>query len=182
MDEKARFAVGIDVGTDYVRAVMGTIGKDDEVSIVGYGEVASEGMRRGSVCELNSPVKAIDTCLRQVEGMSGVPVNSATVSINGPSILSTKIDGMIAVGVADHEINDDDLARIEDAAIAGKVPANRKTLELVPYEYILDGQGGIREPFGMKGARLEIRANVISTLVPDWSPTQRQLTHSRRPG
>lgn len=173
MDEKARFAVGIDVGTDYVRAVMGTIGKDDEVSIVGYGEVASEGMRRGSVCELNSPVKAIDTCLRQVEGMSGVPVNSATVSINGPSILSTKIDGMIAVGVADHEINDDDLARIEDAAIAGKVPANRKTLELVPYEYILDGQGGIREPFGMKGARLEIRANVISTLVPDCDNLQK---------
>lgn len=173
MDEKARFAVGIDVGTDYVRAVMGTIGKDDEVSIVGYGEVASEGMRRGSVCELNSPVKAIDSCLRQVEGMSGVPVNSATVSINGPSILSTKIDGMIAVGVADHEINDEDLARIEDAAIAGKVPANRKTLELVPYEYILDGQGGIREPFGMKGARLEIRANVISTLAPDCDNLQK---------
>jgi cell division protein FtsA len=167
MDEKARFAVGIDLGTSNVRAVMGRVNSDGTVHIVGYGQAPSEGLRRGSVKELNSPVKAIDMCLRQVEELSGIEVHEASVSINGVSVGGTKIDGMIAVGVADHEINEDDIVRIADTAIAGKVPANRETLALVPYEYILDGQGGIREPLGMHGARLELRANVVSALAPD---------------
>ena len=174
MDEKARFAVGIDVGTSKVRAVLGRFGSDGSVNVIGYGEAPSVGLRRGSVKELTSPVKAIDTCLHTVEGMCGIEVHSAGVSINGVSVGSAKIDGMIAVGVsADHEINDDDIARLNDAAIAGKVPANRKVLDLVPYEYILDGQGNISEPYGMKGARLELRANVISTLVSDYENLQK---------
>ena len=166
MEEKARFAVGIDVGTNFVRTVLGTV-KGEEVSVIGYGEVPTEGMRRGVVKELVPPAKAIDECLAKVEGMSGVKVDRANVGINGAHIGSVKIDGMIAVGVAEHEINEDDIVRIADTAIAGKVPANRETLALVPYEYILDGQGGIREPLGMHGARLELRANVVSALTPD---------------
>lgn len=166
MENKARFAVGIDVGTNYVRTVLGTV-KGEEISVIGYGEIPVEGMRRGVVKELVPPAKAIDECLAKVEGMSGVKVDSANVGINGAHIGSTKIDGMIAVGVADHEIDENDIVRIADTAIAGKVPANRETLALVPYEYILDGQGGIREPLGMHGARLELRANVISALMPD---------------
>ena len=173
MDEKARFAVGIDLGTSNVRAVMGRVNSDGTVHIVGYGQAPSEGLRRGSVKELNSPVKAIDMCLRQVEELSGIEVHEASVSINGVSVGGTKIDGMIAVGVADHEINDDDIERLENAAIAGKVPANRKVLDLVPYEYILDGQGNISEPYGMKGARLEIRANVVSALISDYENLQK---------
>ena len=166
MEEKARFAVGIDVGTNFVRTVLGTV-KGEEISVIGYGEIPTEGMRRGVVKELVPPAKAIDECLAKVEGMSGVKVDSANVGINGAHIGSVKIDGMIAVGVAEHEINEDDIVRIADTAIAGKVPANRETLALVPYEYILDGQGGIREPLGMHGARLELRANVVSALMPD---------------
>lgn len=166
MEDKARFAVGIDVGTNFVRTVLGTV-KGEEVSVIGYGEIPTEGMRRGVVKELVPPAKAIDECLAKVEGMSGVEVNHANVGINGAHIGSTKIDGMIAVGVAEHEINEEDIVRIADTAIAGKVPANRETLALVPFEYILDGQGGIHEPLGMHGARLELRANVISALTPD---------------
>ena len=167
MEENARYAVGVDVGTNTVRAVMGKFDKNGSVSIVGYGEASSEGIRRGRVKELATPPNAIDACLKAVEAMSGINVTSATVSINGSHIASTKIDGMIAVGVADHEIDEEDLRRIEEMAIAGKIPANRETIALIPYEYILDGQGGIREPLGMHGARLEIRANVISALAPD---------------
>ncbi len=167
MEENARYAVGVDVGTNTVRAVMGKFDKNGSVSIVGYGETSSEGIRRGRVKELATPPNAIDACLKAVEAMSGINVTSATVSINGSHIASTKIDGMIAVGVADHEIDEEDLRRIEEMAIAGKIPANRETIALIPYEYILDGQGGIREPLGMHGARLEIRANVISALAPD---------------
>lgn len=167
MEENARYAVGVDVGTNTVRAVMGKIGKDGSISVVGYGEAPSEGIRRGRVKELTVPTSAINTCLRAVESMSGISVKTTTTNINGSHIASTKVDGMIAVGVADHEINEEDLNRIEETAITGKIPANRETLALVPYEYILDGQSGIREPLGMHGARLEIRANVISALVPD---------------
>ncbi len=167
MEEKARFAVGLDIGTSTTRAVMGTIGHDGKISVVGFGEVPSEGLRRGIVKELMSPPRVIDTCLRAVEGMSGLEVNDAAVNINGSHIGSTKVDGMIAVGVADHEITDEDINRIAEAAVAGKIPANREILSLVPYEYVLDGQGGIKEPFGMHGARLELRANVISALSPD---------------
>ena len=99
--------------------------------------------------------------------MSGVKVDSATIGINGTHIASTKVDGMIAVGVAEHEIDEDDVIRIADTSVAGKVPANRETLALVPYEYILDGQGGIHEPLGMHGARLELKANIVSALIPD---------------
>lgn len=166
MEEKARFAVGIDVGTNFVRTVLGTV-KGEEVSVIGYGEVPSEGMRRGIVKELVPPAKAIDECLSKVEGMSGVKVDSATIGINGTHIASTKVDGMIAVGVAEHEIDEDDIIRIADTSVAGKVPANRETLALVPYEYILDGQGGIHEPLGMHGARLELKANIVSALIPD---------------
>ena len=166
MEDKARFAVGIDVGTNFVRTVLGTV-KGEEVSVIGYGEVPSEGMRRGIVKELVPPAKAIDECLSKVEGMSGVKVDSATIGINGTHIASTKVDGMIAVGVAEHEIDEDDIIRIADTSVAGKVPANRETLALVPYEYILDGQGGIHEPLGMHGARLELKANIVSALIPD---------------
>ena len=166
MEDKARFAVGIDVGTNFVRTVLGTV-KGEEVSVIGYGEVPTEGMRRGIVKELVAPAKAIDECLAKVEGMSGIKVDRATVGINGAHIGSTKIDGMIAVGVAEHEIDDEDIMRIADTSIAGKIPANRETLALVPYEYILDGQGGIHEPLGMHGARLELRANVVTALMPD---------------
>jgi len=167
MEEKARVAVGVDVGTSTTRAVMGKIGHDGKITVVGYGEVPSEGLRRGIVKELMSPPRVIDTCLRAVEGMSGIEANIATININGSHIGSTKVDGMIAVGVADHEIDNEDINRIAEAAIAGKIPANREILSLVPYEYILDGQGGIKEPFGMHGSRLELRANVISALAPD---------------
>ena len=172
MEEKSRFAAGLDVGTNYIRVVVGSIVKDskgnESLSVVGFNEVTSEGLRRGGVKEIDSPAKAIDDCLLKAESMSGYEINDATVSINGSTIASAKIDGMIAVGTSDHEIEIDDLERVEGIAISGKVPANRQTLEVVPYEYILDGQGGIREPLGMTGNRLELNANVVSVMKPDF--------------
>ena len=173
MEEKARFAVGLDIGTNTTRAVVGSIDRDGKISVIGYGESPTEGMRRGIVKELMSPPKAVDASLAAAEGMSGYHIEAATVNINGSHIASVKVDGMVAVGVGDHEIDNQDIDRIIDTAIAGKVPANREILALVPYEYILDGQGGIREPLGMHGSRLEIRANVISAMTPDCDNVQK---------
>jgi len=123
-------------------------------------------MRKGVVANLTGPAQAIDDALGEAERMSGYQVNGASVSINGAHILSTKADGMIAVGSMDHEIVGSDMQRIEEVATMGKIPANREILDVVPHSYRLDGQDNIKDPIGMTGTRLEISANVVSALAP----------------
>lgn len=174
MQENSRYAVGIDIGTTTVRCVVGHIDSTTgSPTIVGVGQAANSGMRKGAVANLNGPAQAIDDALGEAERMSGYQVNAATLSINGTHILSTKADGMIAVGGLDHEINHEDLARIEEVATLGKVPANREILEVVPHSYRLDGQDNIKDPLGMTGTRLEINANVVSALAPHVSNLQK---------
>lgn len=167
MQETSRYAVGIDIGTTTVRCVVGHIDATTGApTIVGVGSAPNSGMRKGNVVNLAGPAQAIDDALGEAERMSGYQVDVATISINGAHILSTHADGMIAVGAADHEINQDDLLRIEEVATLGKVPANREILDVVPHAYKLDGQDNIKDPIGMTGTRLEVDAHVVSALVP----------------
>jgi cell division protein FtsA len=142
-------------------------------TIVGVGRAQNSGMRKGAVANLAGPAQAIDEALGEAERMSGYQVEAASISINGNHILSTKADGMIAVGALDHEITREDLARIEEVATVGKVPANREILEVVPHSYRLDGQDNIKDPLGMTGTRLEISANVVSALGPHLTNLQK---------
>lgn len=174
MQETSRYAVGIDIGTTTVRCVVGHIDATTGTpTIVGVGQALNSGMRKGVVANLTGPAQAIDDALGEAERMSGYQVDAATISINGAHILSTKADGMIAVGAMDHEIVEQDLARIEEVATLGKVPANREILEIVPHSYRLDGQDNIKDPRGMTGTRLEINANVVSALGPHLNNLQR---------
>ena len=167
MDENKRFVTGLDVGTENVRAVIATVGKNGVFAIVGYNEGKSGGMRKGIPANLTGPAEAIDKMLGDAERMGGYDVRNAYVSINGSTVISTNTEGMIAVGTVEHEINDEDLDRVEGVAVTGRIPANRDVLDVVPLEYALDGQGGIKDPLGMAGARLEMRACVISALTPN---------------
>ena len=167
MHENSQYAVGIDVGTTTIRCVVGHMNPETGTpTIVGVGQAPNSGMRKGMVVNLSGPARTIDEALGEAERMSGYEVNSATVSVNGAHITSTRATGMIAVGTIDHEINNDDVARIEEVATTGKVQANREILEVVPHSYTLDGQAGIKDPLGMTGTRLEIDANVVSALAP----------------
>jgi len=167
MQENSRYAVGIDIGTSKIRCVVSHLdGEGGTPTVVGVGTAPNSGMRKGVVANLQGPASAIDMALGEAERMSGYQVDYASVSINGSHILSVKSDGMIAVGAIDHEITRDDLLRIEDVATVGKIPANREILEVVPHSYRLDGQDNIKDPLGMTGTRLEIRANVVSALAP----------------
>ena len=168
MDNDKRFVTGLDVGTENVRAVIASVGKNGEVAIVGYNEGKSSGMRKGVPANLAGPASSIDKMLGDAERMGGYDVRSAYVSINGSTVISTHTEGMIAVGTVEHEIDDQDLDRVEEVAVSGRIPANRSVLEVIPLEYALDGQGGIKDPLGMSGARLEMRANVISALTPNY--------------
>lgn len=168
MDEISRYAVGVDVGTSTVRTVVASVGSEGTLNVVGYAEAPNTGMRRGVVANLVGPCNAIDKTLFDAERMSGFQVKSAAVSINGTQLLSTRTEGMIAVGGAEHEINGNDLARVQDVALQGCVPANQEVLSVVPLQYILDGQGGIKDALGMTCSRLEMQANVISTMTPNY--------------
>ena len=167
MDNDKRFVTGLDVGTENVRAVIASVDKGGKIAIVGFNEGKSAGMRKGIPANLAGPAGAIDKMLGDAERMGGYDVRSAYVSINGSTVISTHTEGMIAVGTAEHEINDEDLIRVEDIAVSGRIPANREVLQVIPLEYALDGQGGIKDPLAMAGARLEVRANVISALTPN---------------
>ena len=167
MDDNKRFVTGLDVGTENIRAVIASVNKSGEIAIVGYNEGKSAGMRKGVPANLAGPAGAIDRTLGDAERMGGYDVRSAFVSINGSTLISTHVEGMIAVGAAEHEINDEDLDRVESVAVSGRIPANRDVLDVIPLEYALDGQGGIKDPLGMSGARLEMRTNVVSALTPN---------------
>ena len=167
MDNDKRFVTGLDLGTENVRAVIASVTKDGEIAIVGYNEGKSAGMRKGVPANLAGPAGAIDKMLGEAERMGGYDVRSAFVSINGSTVISTHTEGMIAVGTVEHEISDEDLDRVEDVAVTGRIPANRDVLDVIPLEYALDGQGGIKDPIGMSGARLEMRACVVSALTPN---------------
>lgn len=174
MQENSRYAVGIDIGTTTVRAVVAHL---DPVTgaptIVGVGSAVSSGMRKGEVVKLDGPAKSIDDALNEAERASGHQVDAATLTVNGTHILSTHAAGMIAVGSANHEITGEDLDRVEEVATVGKVPPNREILELVPHSYRLDDQSNIKDPLGMSGTRLELDAHVVSVLAPQLDNLQK---------
>lgn len=176
MHDTSRYSVGIDLGTTTVRCVVGHIDATTGVpTIIGVSEVPNSGMRKGTVVNLSGPAQAIDAALGEAERMSGHQVDEATISINGAHILSTTADGMVAVGGPGHEINEEDVARIEEVATLGKVPANRVVLQVVPHNYRLDGQDNIRDPRGMTGTRLEVTANVVSAMAPHMTNLEKTL-------
>lgn len=169
----SKYAVGIDIGTTNVRCIVGHIdGSTGVPTVVGVGVASNNGMRKGIVINLAGPAQAIDESLGEAERMSGYQIDEAAISINGSHILSTHTDGMIAVGSPNHEINREDIARIEEVATLGKIPANREVLEVVPHGYKLDSQD-IKNPIGMTGTRLEVDAHVVSVLLPHLSNLQK---------
>jgi len=167
MQEVSRYAVGLDIGTTKVRCVVGHVdGPQGTPTIIGVGECINSGMRKGTVVNLVNAASAIDKALESAERMSGHDIHDATVSINGSHIVGMSSKGVIAVGSASHEISDEDLHRVEEAATVVQLPANREILEVTPRSYELDGQDNIKDPIGMTGVRLEVDAHVITALGP----------------
>lgn len=168
MQETTRYGVGIDVGTTHVRCVIGHL--DDTGSgatIVGVGSAPNNGMRKGMVVNIVNTAHAIDRAFEQAERMSGNQVHTATVSINGSHIRAMSSKGVVAVNSQNHEIAEDDITRVGEAATVVQLPANREILQVTPRSYTLDDQVNIKDPLGMNGIRLEVDAHVITALSPN---------------
>lgn len=177
MEEQSKYAFGVDVGTENVRAVALEINGED-VKVIAHGESPNQkGMRKGIVTDLSGPAEATDKALKIVEGMGGVNVDAAYVSINGSHISSEQVTGMIAVSSGEG-ITKEELNRLEDTAMSGRITSNRQILDVIPLNYTLDGQSGIRQPLGMTANKIEIVANVVSGLTPSVDALGRAMANA----
>lgn len=166
MAKNERYIVGLDIGTTKITCVVGELRESGGVDIVGLGESPSRGLRKGVVVNLEATVDAIKNAIEQAELMAGVNVDSATVGIAGGHIRSFNSRGVVAVTGRDRTVSREDVKRVLDAARAVSIPDDREILHVLPQEFVLDDQGGISDPVGMTGARLEANVHIVTTASP----------------
>lgn len=155
--------VALDVGTSKVVCLVGEVGLDGTIDIVGIGSHESRGLKRGVVVNIESTVHSIQRAVEEAELMAGCKIHSVTVGIAGSHIKSMNSHGIVAV--RDGEVMEHDLERVIDAARAVAIPADQKILHILPQEYVIDNQEGIREPLGMSGVRLEAKVHLVTGAV-----------------
>ncbi len=178
MDEQSKHAVGLDIGTDCIRVVIGSQNKD-KINIIEAREAPSKGVKRGIVSDVNQLAEAVDNIVIETEQSAGVPIDSVVVNIDGCNISSTEVDGMIGISNQDQLVTEEDIERIKEVAVTGKISGNYQILDIIPKNYIIDVQTEVKNPLDMTGSRLEMKANVISVLKPDYNNLVSALTTAR---
>jgi cell division protein FtsA len=158
-----KLIVGLDIGTSKVVAIVGEIGLDGSLEIVGIGSNPSRGLKKGVVVNIESTVQSIQRAVEEAELMAGCQIHSVYVGIAGSHIRSLNSHGIVAI--KDKEVYRADLERVIDAAQAVAIPADQKILHILPQEYIIDNQEGIKEPLGMSGVRLEAKVHLVTCAV-----------------
>src|SRR5579871_5335345 len=155
-----RLIVGLDVGTSKVVAIVGEILPEGGVEIVGIGSHPSRGLKKGVVVNIESTVQSIQRAVAEAELMAGCQIHSVFTGIAGSHVRSLNSHGVVAI--RDKECVAGDVERVIDAARAVSIPADQKILHVLPQDFIIDGQDGIREPIGMSGVRLESRVHIVT--------------------
>jgi cell division protein FtsA len=158
-----KLIVGLDIGTSKVVAIVGEIGLDGDIEIVGIGSNPSKGMKKGVVVNIESTVQSIQRAVEEAELMAGCQIHSVYVGVAGSHIRSLNSHGIVAI--KDKEVYRADLERVIDAAQAVAIPADQKILHILPQEYVIDNQEGIKEPLGMSGVRLEAKVHLVTCAV-----------------
>jgi cell division protein FtsA len=155
--------VGLDIGTSKVVAIVGEVLPDGTIEVVGLGSHPSRGLKKGVVVNIESTVQSIQRAVEEAELMAGCQIQSVYAGIAGGHIRSLNSHGIVAI--KDQEVSAGDVERVIDAARAVAIPADQKILHILPQEFIIDGQEGIREPIGMSGVRLEARVHMVTGAV-----------------
>lgn len=157
---EGKIIVGIDVGTYKTVTVIAKV--DGAVNVLGVSEVKSSGIRKGQIVDIEEAVSAINTSLEAAERMAGYSVTNVFASIGGSQIESQNSRGVVAVSTPQGEITQSDLTRVIDAAKAISLPSTREIIHVLPRNYTVDGQEGIKDPVGMSGVRLEVDTHIIT--------------------
>ncbi len=155
--------VGLDIGTSKVVAIVGEITPEGGIEIIGIGSHPSRGLKKGVVVNIESTVHSIQRAVEEAELMAGCQIHSVYAGIAGSHIRSLNSHGIVAI--RDKEVTPSDVERVIDAARAVAIPADQKILHILPQEFIIDAQDGIREPVGMSGVRLEAKVHMVTGAV-----------------
>jgi cell division protein FtsA len=158
-----KMIVGLDIGTSKVVAIVGEVGADNEIEVVGIGSHSSRGLKKGVVVNIDSTVQSIQRAVDEAEQMAGCEIHSIYTGIAGSHIRSLNSNGVTAIRTK--EVSIGDVERVMDAARAVAIPADQKILHILPQEFIIDGQEGILDPVGMSGVRLEARVHMVTGAV-----------------
>ena len=158
-----RLIVGLDIGTSKVLAIVGEINPAGEIEIIGVGHHIARGMRKGVVANIESTVQSIQRAVEEAELMAGCQIYSVYAGVAGAHISSFNSHGVVAI--RDEEVRAGDIDRVIEAARALAIPNDQKVLHILPQEFVIDGQEGIREPIGMSGVRLEAKVHIITGAV-----------------
>jgi cell division protein FtsA len=165
MAKDGNLVVGLDIGTTKVCAIVAEMNGDGVVDIVGVGHSPSRGLRKGVVVNIEATVDSIRRAMEDAELMAGVEIRSAFVGIAGGHIKGINSRGVIAVSGKNREVTQQDVDRVIDAAKAVALPVDREVIHVLPQEFMIDDQGGIREPLGMCGIRLEAEVHIVTGAV-----------------
>ena len=152
--------VGLDIGTSKVVALVGEVNAEGGIEVLGVGSHPSRGLKKGVVVNIESTVQSIQRAVEEAELMAGCEIHSVFAGIAGSHVRSLNSHGV--VGVRDKEVSHGDVEHVIDAAKAVAIPADQKILHVLPQEFIVDGQEGIRDPIGMSGVRLEAKVHIVT--------------------
>jgi cell division protein FtsA len=155
--------VGLDIGTSKVVAIVGEVGADGEIEIVGLGSHASRGLKRGVVVDIESTVQSIQRAVEEAELMAGCQINGVYAGIAGSHIRGLNSHGIVAI--KDKEVTATDVDRVIEAAGAVAISADQRIVHILPQEFIIDAQDGIKDPIGISGVRLEAHVHMVTSAV-----------------
>jgi cell division protein FtsA len=174
MPEK-RIITGIDIGTTRIRALIAESVDGGKPVFLGYGSVPAAGLRRGVVVNMEKTVQSVSKAVEDAELMSGVHIDSAAAGIAGDHIKSINSQGVIAVARSDNEIGESDVNKAIEAASAVAIPADREIIHVLPQQFTIDEQTGIKNPIGMTGVRLEVDVHIVTAAVTSAKNIYRSL-------
>lgn len=159
----AELIVGLDIGTSKVVAIVAEVHEQNEIEIIGLGSCRSRGLKKGVVVNIESTVQTIRSAIQEAELMAGCNIHAVYTGIAGNHIRSLNSHGIVAI--RDNEVTEGDIERVIDAARAVAIPADQKILHIIPRDFAIDGQEGIKEPVGMSGVRLEAKVHIVTGAV-----------------
>ena len=165
MAQATRTFVGLDIGTTKISCIIADQNNAGELRVVGVGNAPSDGLRRGVVVDLDKAVASITRSVEEAERMAGIEVKGVYAGIAGDHIRSINSRGVIAVSRKNNEIAASDVERVVEAAKAIAIPMDREIIHVIPQEFIVDDQDGIKDPIGMSGVRLETAVHIITGAV-----------------
>src|SRR3989344_2495401 len=159
---KDKVIVGIDIGSEKIATLIASVSEDEQPRIIGVSTVLSKGIKRSQVVDIEQATKSVLSSLESAERMAGYQVTNAFISIGGSHIGSVNSQGVVAVANPDKEIINDDIERAIEAAKALSIPSTQAILHVLPRQFTVDSQEGIKDPVGMTGVRLEVDTHLVT--------------------